>query len=238
MPAMRSPRRRGPVGRGKTLFHQGPHAFPGALGAQTVLAGNGRRVSHLLGQGSRRGGVTGHVGPGASSLTPMRPPPKRVANCTRLSQVDTPSRIFACIRGPVSSVPSESSRVRFFTASSLCGFSRFLHKNAQRQVSVQDRSSFFRPPFACIRGPVFSAPSESSRVRFFTASSLCGFSRFLHKNAQRQVSVQDRSSFFRSPFACIRGPVFSARPRPIRHARVRFFGPPPGSPAAPKCPRA
>ena len=98
--------------------------------------------------------------------------------------------------------------------------------------------SIFRSPFACIRGPVSSAPSESSRVRFFTASSLCGFSRFLHKNAQRQVSVQDRSSFFRSPFACIRGPVFSARPRPIRHARVRFFGPPPGSPAAPKCPRA
>ena len=64
--AMRGGGRRSAVGHGETQLDQGSHAFPGALGAQTLLEGNRRRVPHLLGQGSRCGGLSGFLGAGAS----------------------------------------------------------------------------------------------------------------------------------------------------------------------------
>ena len=36
------------MGYGEAHLDQGSHAFPGALGAQTFLEGNRRRVSHFL----------------------------------------------------------------------------------------------------------------------------------------------------------------------------------------------
>jgi hypothetical protein len=48
------------------------YALSGPVGAETLLAGNGRDVSHLLGQGARCRRVCGRVGPGAS-LAPIRP---------------------------------------------------------------------------------------------------------------------------------------------------------------------
>jgi transposase len=58
--------RRSAVGPGETHLHQGSYAFSLALGAQALLEGNRRRISHFLGQGPRRGGVSGRRGTGAS----------------------------------------------------------------------------------------------------------------------------------------------------------------------------
>src|SRR5215469_12867173 len=59
-----------PWGDSKTHTDQSLHALPSPLGEATVMERDGGGLSHLLGQGLRRGRTCRHLGPGAPGAGP------------------------------------------------------------------------------------------------------------------------------------------------------------------------
>src|SRR5258708_29916788 len=66
LPLLRRDRRRGLMGRWQASIDQSLYAVSGPLGAETLLEGSCRVVSHFLGQGARRRQLRCFLGLGQS----------------------------------------------------------------------------------------------------------------------------------------------------------------------------